>query len=192
MPVPHFKAVLIAVAVGFLAAATSAAYGQELDAVLESSRWDGLLIKYPDALFTIVRPEDDTEKSTEIAGMADQDVLKSKHGMAEVSLGGDYNTGFGDAQAYLDTILTFEKKTHPSIAVTYRAGRDDWAVASGTFENKIFYIKVLANCENGARRCDEPETFARAEFYYAAEKRDLYDELAVEMSRTLTPAIPPD
>jgi len=192
MPHPLFKAAQILAAVLLIAASMNTVFAQELDATLESSRWDGLLIKYPEALFTVFRPQDDPRKDPEIASMADQDVLKSKDGTAEVYLGGDYNSGFGDAKAYLNMILAGEKETHPSIAVTYRAGRDDWAVASGTFDNKIFYIKVRANCENGAARCDDPETFARAEFNYAAEKRDLYDKLVVEMSQTLTQAIPPD
>ena len=195
MPIRPLKAAQIVPALVFflLAAAIAPARAQELDATLDSSRWDGLSIKYPGSLFTIFRPEDDPKKDPEVASMADRDKLKSNDGAAVVLLGGDYNASdYGDAKAYLDQYLDWDKQEHPSAEVTYRAARDDWAVASGTFGDRIFYYKIVAHCEDDARHCIKPETFATAEFDYAAEKHALYDKLVVEMSRTLTTAIPPD
>ncbi|HYB10415.1 MAG TPA: hypothetical protein VEJ16_12150 [Alphaproteobacteria bacterium] len=198
MAILPIKSAPVSILVIFIAA-FAPARAQDLDATLDSSRWDGLSIKYPGDLFTIFRPvddpkpEDDPNKDAEIPGAADRDVLKSNDGAAEVILGGDYNSSdYRDANAYLDRFLERDKQQHPSAIVTYRAARDDWAVASGTFDNRIFYYKFVAHCENDARSCNLPETFATAQFDYAADQHDLYDKLVVEMSQTLTPAIPPD
>jgi hypothetical protein len=193
MPTPSLKVAQIAAAFVFVSAAMNSLRAQELDATLDSSRWDGLSIKYPGSLFTIFRPEGDPQKDQEDAPTADPDVLRSNDGAAELLLGGDYNgLSLKDAKAYLDRLLAWQEEKRPSVAVNYRSARDDWAVASGTFGDRIFYYKVVSRCEDDARHCEKPETFASAEFDYAAEKRDLYDKLVVEMSGTLTTAIPPD
>ncbi len=67
----------MALALLLLAAATAGARAQTLDAKLDSSRWKELSLRYPAALFRVIRPEDVPGKDKSVASVADRDELRS-------------------------------------------------------------------------------------------------------------------
>jgi hypothetical protein len=81
---------------------------------LESSRWAGLAIAYPPAVFDVVRPPADHPATI----VADVDRLVSRSGDFEVVIGAD-DAAVGSAGEYIRIELASDRDVHPSMQVTY-------------------------------------------------------------------------
>jgi hypothetical protein len=147
---------------------------------LESSRWAGLAIAYPPAVFDVVRPPEDHPATI----VADVDRLVSRSGDFEVVIGAD-DAVVGSANEYIRLELASDRDEHPSMQVTYRAHGKGWEVASGLIEGRVFYYKAIERC--APKGCEIP-TVGMVKFTYAAGRERVYDELLERMVRTFAPA----
>jgi hypothetical protein len=147
---------------------------------LESSRWAGLAIAYPPALFDVVRPPADHPATI----VADVDRLVSRSGDFEVVIGAD-DAVVGSANEYIRLELASDRDEHPSMQVSYRARGKGWEVASGLIEGRVFYYKSIERC--APMSCDIP-TVSMVKFTYPASRKSAYDKLLERMVRTFVPA----
>jgi hypothetical protein len=151
-----------------------------LPARLESSRWEGLSIRYPPAVLRIVRSPADQVTAV----IANVDRLASESGDLEVTIDAD-DIAVGTAGEYIRIDLNTDLDTLPSVQVTYRARGKSWEVASGLIGDKVFYYKAVEFCAPAG--CDIP-IVSSIKFRYLASKKAEYDELLEHMVRTFTPA----
>jgi hypothetical protein len=151
-----------------------------LEAKLESSRWEGLSVRYPPSVLHIVRSPADPSAAVG----ANVDRLVSKSGDLEVTIDAD-DMVVGSAGEYIRIDLNTDLDTQPSVRVTYRAREKTWEVASGLIGDKVFYYKAVEFCPPAG--CDIP-IVSNIKFRYVASKKAEYDKLLESMVRTLTPA----
>jgi hypothetical protein len=151
-----------------------------LPARLESSRWEGLSVRYPPAVLRIVRSPADQVTAV----IANVDRLVSESGDLEVTIDAD-DIAVGTAGEYIRIDLNTDLDTLPSVQVTYRARGKSWEVASGLIGDKVFYYKAVEFCAPAG--CDIP-IVSNIKFRYSASKKAEYDELLEHMVRTFTPA----
>ena len=151
-----------------------------LPARLESSRWEGLSVRYPPSVLRIVHSRAD---QTAAVG-PEVDRLVSEGGDLEVTIDAD-DMAVGSAGEYIRIDLNTDLDTQPSVTVTYRARGKTWEVASGLIGDKVFYYKAVEFCPPVG--CDIP-IVSNIKFRYAASKKAEYDKLLERMVRTFTPA----
>jgi hypothetical protein len=151
-----------------------------LPARLESSRWEGLSVRYPPSVLRIAHSRSD--QATTLAPEADR--LMSEGGDLEVTIDAD-DMAVGSAGEYIRIDLNTDLDTQPSVTVTYRARGKTWEVASGLIGDKVFYYKAVESCPPVG--CNIP-IVSNIKFRYAASKKAEYDELLERMVRTFTPA----
>ncbi len=176
----YLGAVLAALIGQAVPARVDAAADRTLSARLESSRWEGLSVRYPPSTLHIVRsPADQTT-----AVIANVDRLVSESGNLEVTIAAD-DAAVGTAGEYIRIDLNTDMDTQPSVRVTYRARGKTWEVASGLIGDKVFYYKAVEFCPPAG--CDIP-IVSSIKFRYAASKKAEYDKLLEKMVQTFTPA----
>jgi hypothetical protein len=151
-----------------------------LPAKLESSRWEGLSVRYPPSILHIVRSPVDQAAAV----VPNVDRLMSESGDLEVTIDAD-DTAVGSAGEYIRIDLNTDLDTQPLVSVTYRARGKTWEVASGLIGDKVFYYKAVEFCPPAS--CEIP-IVSNIKFRYAASKKAEYDELLEHMVRTFTPA----
>jgi hypothetical protein len=122
-------------------ARTDAADDPVLPARLESSRWEGLSVRYPPSVLRIAHSRSD--QATTLAPEADR--LMSEGGDLEVTIDAD-DMAVGSAGEYIRIDLNTDLDTQPSVTVTYRARGKTWEVASGLIGDKVFYYKAVESC----------------------------------------------
>jgi hypothetical protein len=152
-----------------------------LPARLESSRWEGLSVRYPPSVLRIVRSPAD--QAAAVGRNVDR--LVSEDGALEVTIDAD-DMVVGSAGEYIRIDLNTDMDTQPSVRVTYRARGKTWEVASGLIGDKVFYYKAVEFCPPAG--CDIP-IVSGIKFRYAASKKAEYDKLLEKMVQTFTPAM---
>ena len=161
-------------------AGVDAADDLAMEATLESSRWEGLSVRYPPSVLRIDRSPAD--QATAVGRNVDR--LVSEGGALEVTIDAD-DMVIGSAGEYIKIDLNTDMDTQPSVRVTYRARGKTWEVASGLIGDKVFYYKAVEFCPPAG--CDIP-IVSSIKFRYAASKKAEYDKLLEKMAQTFTPA----
>jgi hypothetical protein len=154
--------------------------GPALLARLESSRWEGLSVRYPPSVLRIVQPPADQASALDL----EAERLMSEGRDLEVTIEAD-DMAVGSAGEYIRIDLNTDLDTQPSVTETYRARGKTWEVASGLIGDKVFYYKAVEFCPPVG--CEIP-VVSNIKFRYAASKKAEYDELLERMVRTFTPA----